>query len=73
MVGVMAGGIWETGQASGSDRNEDGRDRMFNAAIEASYWVIPGKLGTMIRATQEYSARDRFEGRTITMGVNFLF
>lgn len=73
MVGVMAGSIWETGQASGSDRNEDGRDRMFNAAIEASYWVIPGKLGTMIRATQEYSARDRFEGRTITMGVNFLF
>lgn len=73
MLGVMAGGIWETGRATGSDRNEDGRDRVYNAAIEASYWLRPGKLGAMVRATQEFSARDRFEGRTITMGVNLLF
>lgn len=73
MLGVMAGGIWETGKASGADRNEDGRDRMFNAAVEASYWITPGKLGAMIRATEEFSARDRFQGRTVTLGVNLLF
>ena len=73
MVGVMAGGIWETGDATGSDALEDGRDRMLNAAIEVSYWFRPGKMGMMVRATREFSARDRFEGQTITAGLNFLY
>lgn len=73
MCGVMAGGIWETGDATGDDALEDGRDRMLNAAVEASYWFLPGKLGAMARATQEFQVRDRFEGRTFTTGVNFLF
>lgn len=73
MLGVMAGGIWETGDATGRDAMEDGHDRMLNAAIEASYWFRPGKLGGMIRATQEFQVRDRFEGRTITAGLNLLF
>ena len=73
MLGVMFGGIWETGDASGRDAKEDGHDRMLNAAIEASYWFRPGKLGVMVRATQEFEVRDRFEGRTVTAGVNFLF
>ncbi|MEW6445899.1 MAG: SphA family protein [Pseudomonadota bacterium] len=73
MFGVMAGGIWETGDATGADALEDGRDRMLNVAIEASYWFVPGKLGAMGRATQEFHVRDRFEGRTFTAGVNFLF
>lgn len=73
MLGMMAGGIWETGDATGRDAMEDGRDRMLNAAVEASYWFRPGKLGAMVRATQEFQVRDRFEGRTFTAGLNFLF
>ncbi len=73
MCGVMAGGIWETGDATGRDATEDGRDRMLNAAVEASYWFAPGKLGTMARITQEFSVRDRFEGTLFTCGMNYLF
>ena len=73
MCGVMAGGIWETGEASGSDAAEDGRDRMFNAAFEVSYWFIPGKLGAMGRITREFGVRDRFEGTIFTSGFNYLF
>lgn len=73
MCGVMAGGIWETGDATGRDAVEDGRDRMLNAAVEASYWFMPGKLGTMARVTREFSVRDRFEGTTFTGGLNYLF
>jgi len=73
MCGVMAGGIWETGDATGADALEDGRDRMLNAAAEASYWFVPGKLGTMARITREFSVRDRFDGTTFTTGLNYLF
>jgi hypothetical protein len=68
--GVMLGGIWETGDASGTEVTEDGHDRMLNAAIEASYWVVPGELGAMARITREFSVRDRFEGTTYTVGLN---
>lgn len=70
LAGLMLGGIWETGDASGSDATEDGRDRMLNAAIEASYWFVPGKLGAMARITREFAVRDRFEGMTYTIGLN---
>jgi hypothetical protein len=70
MVGLLAGGIWETGDASGSDAAEDGRDRMINTSLEASYWFIPGQLGAMARVTQELHARDRFQGTTYTVGIN---
>lgn len=73
MCGVMAGGIWETGDATGDDAMEDGHDRMLNAAVEASYWFMPGKFGTMARITREFSVRDRFEGTTFTGGLNYLF
>jgi hypothetical protein len=72
MIGVMTGGIWETGDASGNDAAEDGRDRMVNASVEATYWLSPGKLGVMSRATQELHARDRFQGTTFTIGLNVL-
>lgn len=72
MVGVLAGGIWETGDASGNDAAEDGRDRMVNASLEASYWLSPGKLGVMGRVTKELHVRDRFQGTTFTVGVNVL-
>lgn len=70
--GMLLGVIQETGEASGSDAVEDGRDRMFNAGFEASYWFVPGKLGTMARITQEFDVRDRFEGTTYTAGLNWL-
>lgn len=73
MCGVMVGGIWETDDARGRDAMEDGRDRMLNASVEASYWFMPGKLGAMARITQEFSVRDRFEGTTFTAGANYLF
>lgn len=73
MCGVMAGGIWETGDATGRDAVEDGRDRMLNAAVEASYWFLPGRLGAMARVTREFDVRDRFEGTVFTFGVNGLF
>jgi hypothetical protein len=49
MVGVLCGGIWETGDSGGNDAAEDGRDRMVSGSIEASYWFVPGKLGVMGR------------------------
>jgi hypothetical protein len=73
ICGVIAGGIWEMGNASGRDANEDGRDRMLNVGAEATYWFVPGKFGAMARFTREFNARDRFEGTTITTGANFLF
>jgi hypothetical protein len=72
MWGVIAGGIWETGNASGRDAMEDGRDSMLNAGAEATYWFVPGKVGTMARITREFNVRDRFEGTTFTLGANFL-
>jgi hypothetical protein len=73
MWGLIVGGIWEMGDASGSDATEDGRDRMLNTAVEASYWFVPGKVGAMARLTREFDVRDRFEGTTLTLGANFLF
>ncbi|MEW6338503.1 MAG: transporter [Acidobacteriota bacterium] len=73
MCGVMAGAIWETGDATGEDAAEDGRDRMVNVSVEATYWFVPGKLGTMARVTREFEARDRFEGTLLTVGLNYLF
>lgn len=73
MLGIMAGGAWETGDSKGRDAIEDGRDRLLNVAIEASYWFQPGKFGMMMRATREFDVRDRFEGNTLTLGVNFLY
>lgn len=67
--GVIAGGIRETGDASGSDAAEDGRDRMLNAAAEATYRLTPGKVGVMARVTREFGVRDRFEGTTLTVGA----
>lgn len=73
ICGVMVGGLWELGSPSGRDVAEDGQDRMFNAAIEATYWFLPGKIGAMARVIQEFGVRDRFEGTTITSGLNYLF
>ena len=73
MVGVLAGGIWESGEADGADAQEDGRDRVYSAGLEASYWFRPGRIGALVRATREFGARDRFEGGTLTAGVNMLF
>ena len=73
MFGLMLGGVWETGEASGSDMAEDGRDRVLNAAVEAVYWLVPGRLGAMGRITREFSARDRFEGTILTVGLNCVF
>jgi len=73
MCGLLAGGIWETGDADGGDAAEDGRDRMFNASAEATYWFTPARLGSMGRVTQEFGARDRFEGTLFTVGLNYLF
>lgn len=70
MVGALVGGVWEVQDASGSNAAEDGRDRMVNAAIEGSYWFIPGQLGVMARVTQELQVRDRFQGTTYMMGIN---
>ncbi|MBV5319347.1 MAG: transporter [Chlorobium phaeobacteroides] len=71
--GVYAGGIWETSNARGDDAAESGEDRVFNAGAEATYWFIPGKLGSMVRLAKEFGARDRFEGTTVTAGVNYIF
>lgn len=73
MCGVMVGGIWETGDATGDDAVEDGRDRMFNVSAEATYWLVPAKLGTTARLTGEFDVRDRFEGTLVTVGLNYLF
>ncbi len=70
IVGGMMGAIWEVADASGANATEDGRDRMLNAALEISYWFIPGELGAMGRLTRELSVRDRFEGTTYTLGLN---
>lgn len=73
MCGLLLGGIRETGDAKGADAVEDGRDRMLNAAFEATYWLTPARLGAMGRITREFSVRDRFEGTLFTTGLNYLF
>jgi hypothetical protein len=73
MLGAMAGGIWETGDATGTQVAEDGRDRMLNMGVEASYWLNPNKLGVTVRGTQEFNVRDRFEGKTVILGLNYIF
>jgi hypothetical protein len=73
MFGVVANGQWETGDASGAQAAEDGRDRLFSAGGEATYWFKPGRLGGMVRYLQEFAVRDRFEGRTLVAGLNVIF
>lgn len=73
LVGAIAFGTWETADPSGSDAKEDGRDRMLGVGVECTYWFKPGKLGAMARITKELEVRDRFEGATLTTGVNYLF
>lgn len=72
MFGVLLSGLRETGSASGSDVAEDGRDRIYSAGAEATWWLVPGKLGTTARISREFGARDRFEGGAITVGFNYL-
>ena len=36
MIGILSGGVWETGNADGHDAAEDG---MVNSSGEASYWL----------------------------------
>jgi hypothetical protein len=71
--GLLLGGIWEVGDATGKDASEDGHDRMFNAGGEVSYWFMPGKVGAVMRVLKEFNARDRFEGETFIAGVNYLY
>lgn len=72
MFGVLANALRETGSASGSDAAEDGRDRIYSAGLEATWWFIPGKLGATTRVSREFGARDRFEGGAVTVGFNYL-
>jgi hypothetical protein len=72
MFGALASASWETGDASGSDAAEDGRDRAYSVGLEATYWLVPGKFGAMARASREFDMRDRFEGATFTVGFNYL-
>lgn len=73
LVGLLVHGLWETGDVKGRDATEDGRDRMYGIGLEASYWFLPGKLGTTGRVSREFRVRDRFEGTTLMVGLNFLY
>lgn len=72
MAGVNLNALKETGDASGSDAAEDGRDRMYSAGIEGTYWFRPGRLGTTVRINYEFDVRDRFEGTTFLLGLNWI-
>lgn len=73
MFGLLLNGLWETGSASGADAAEDGRDQMYSAGAEATYWFTPGRLGGTVRYAREFEVRDRFEGSTWVAGLNFIF
>jgi hypothetical protein len=73
LFALMANGVWETGSGSGGQAAEDGRDRLFSAGGEVSYWFRPGRLGATARYLREFGVRDRFEGSTLLAGLNVVF
>ncbi len=73
LAGVNFNALKETQDASGSDAAEDGRDRMYSAGLEGTYWIAPGKLGATVRINYEFDVRDRFEGTTFVVGLNWIW
>ncbi|NIF07443.1 transporter [Chryseobacterium sp. Tr-659] len=49
------------------------KDTTYGLGIYGSYWIIPGKLGTLARVTNNFFTQNRFGGISFQIGVNYLF
>ncbi|WP_432713623.1 transporter, partial [Pedobacter sp.] len=47
-------------------------DRIAGVGSFYSYWIKPMRIGLMGRITQNFSAKNRFAGTAVQVGVNFL-
>lgn len=73
-AGVYAFGQWQITEDKGRDAVNPGtKDRLYGAGAYASYWIVPMKVGILGRHTIEFGARDRFEGSSTALGLNFIF
>ena len=73
-AGLFGFAQWQVTDDTGSAAvNPDLHDRLFGAGAYASFWFVPGKFGILARQTIEFEARDRFEGRSTALGLNFVF
>jgi hypothetical protein len=73
-AGVYGFAQWQVTDDTGRDAVDPGvRDRLFGAGLYMSYWFIPQRVGVLARQTFEFGARDRFEGSSTAVGLNFVF
>lgn len=62
-------------QQISDDRGTEGThtsDKIAGVGAYGSYWIVPKKIGAMLRVTQNFGAEERFSGLAIQTGVNFL-
>jgi hypothetical protein len=73
-AGVFGYGQWQTSDDTGRDAvAPETHDRLFGVGAYASWWFVPQKSSLLLRHVVEFGARDRFEGRSTALGVNFVF
>ena len=73
-AGVFGYGQWQTTDDTGRDAvARDTHDRLFGVGAYASWWFVPQKASLLLRHVVEFGGRDRFEGRSTALGVNFVF
>lgn len=73
-AGVYGFAQWQVTDDKGAAAVNPGtHDKLFGAGIYFSYWFVPQKFGVLARQVFEFGARDRFEGRSTALGLNFVF
>lgn len=50
----------------------DTSDKIAGIGAFGSYWIVPKKIGAMLRVTQNFGAESRFSGLAIQTGINIL-
>ncbi len=73
-AGVFGFGQWQTTDDTGFNAAApDTHDRLFGAGLYAAWWFVPQKASLLLRHVVEFGARDRFEGRSTALGINYVF
>lgn len=70
-AGVVGHGTWQFGDDKGEEAVLN-KDVVYGAGAYGSYWFIPGKVGVLARATQNFGTRNRFSGFSFVIGLNYL-
>jgi hypothetical protein len=73
-AGLFGYGQWQTTDDTGFNAAaRDTHDRLFGMGAYASWWFVPQKASLLFRHVVEFGGRDRFEGRSTALGVNYVF